>query len=438
MKKAIIILTAMLFAACGNKDTRSGGITGSVLPDPDYDTFFTSERLRMDLVMAGNAETQHIYLSGLACESVWAGPKGNLIDPFDYGEYRYRAFTPDGQLIFSRGLSPLFPEWRSTEQADKVDIAMTQTLWMPFPKDSIHLSIEGRNSRTKVFETLLEFDVNPEDKLIARTPLIMPEAIQENGPMKDKVDLLFVPEGYSAEEMDLFREKARQFTEYLFQYEPYCDRREDFNIWMTVSPSQESGVDIPHHDIWRNTLCQSGFYTFYIDRYLTIQDHTALARAVASAPFDALFVIANDTKYGGGGFYNSYAMGTSDHRLSHEVFIHEFGHSFAGLADEYYDSEVAYSNDYYPNGIEPWEPNITNMTEFESKWKDMIAPETVTPTPNDSSYMNAVGLFEGAGYQTYGLYRPYFECRMKNNTASNFCPVCQRAISRMIDFYCGK
>ena len=361
-----------------------------------------------------------------------------LIDPFDYGEYRYRAFTPDGQLIFSRGLSPLFPEWRSTEQANKVDMAMTQTIWMPFPKDSIHLSIEARNSRTKVFETLLEFDVNPEDKLIARTPLIMPEAIQENGPMKDKVDLLFVPEGYSAEEMDLFREKARQFTEYLFQYEPYCDRREDFNIWMTVCPSQESGVDIPHHDIWRNTLCQSGFYTFYIDRYLTIQDHTALARAVASAPFDALFVIANDTKYGGGGFYNSYAMGTSDHRLSHEVFIHEFGHSFAGLADEYYDSEVAYSNDYYPNGIEPWEPNITNMTEFESKWKDMIAPETVTPTPNDSSYMNVVGLFEGAGYQTYGLYRPYFECRMKNNTASNFCPVCQRAISRMIDFYCGK
>ena len=120
------------------------------------------------------------------------------------------------------------------------------------------------------------------------------------------------------------------------------------------------------------------------------------------------------------------------------IFVHEFGHSFAGLGDEYYDSEVAYSNDYYPNGIEPWEPNITNMTEFESKWKDMIAPETVTPTPNDSSYMNVVGLFEGAGYQTYGLYRPYFECRMKNNTASNFCPVCQRAISRMIDFYCGK
>ncbi len=438
MKKAILILTAMLFAACGNKDTKSGGMTGSVLSDPDYDTYFSSERLRIDLVMAGNVKTQNIYLSGMARESVWAGPKCNLIDPFDYGEYRCRAFTPDGQLIFSRGLSPLFPEWRSTEQAGKVDMAMTQTIWMPFPKDSIHLSIEARNSRTKVFEKLLEFDVNPEDKLIARTPLIMPEAIQENGPMEDKVDLLFVPEGYSAEEMDLFREKARQFTEYLFQHEPYCDRREDFNVWMTAKPSQESGVDIPHHDIWHNTLCQSGFYTFYIDRYLTIQDHTALARAVASVPFDVLFVIANDTKYGGGGFYNSYAMGTSDHRLSNEVFIHEFGHSFAGLGDEYYDSEVAYSNDYYPDGIEPWEPNITNMTEFESKWKDMIAPETVIPTPNDSSYMNVVGLFEGAGYQTYGLYRPYFECRMKNNTASSFCPVCQRAISRMIDFYCGK
>jgi len=435
MKKTTAILASViLVAACtGRKADERQDIQDIQASAPKYETYFTDSRLRIDLTLAGNSSEQHAYLDGLACEAMWAGTHNDMLDPFGYGEYRYRAFAKDGTLIFERGLCPLFQEWRTTDEATRVDRSMPQTVWMPFPKDSIRVLVEARNSRTKVFEPLLEFGIDPQDKLIQQVPLSMPDTLQYAGPIREKVDILFVPEGYTASELDQFRAHATRFMEYLFQYEPYKSRRRDFNLWLLDIPSQESGVDIPHHDVWRNTLCQSGFYTFYIDRYLTIQDHSTLARAVAGAPFDALFIIANDEKYGGGGFYNSYAMGTASHKLSNEVFIHEFGHSFAGLGDEYYDSEVAYSSDYYPAGIEPWEPNITTLVDFSSKWQDMLDSNDILP--NDSTQMNKLGLFEGAGYQTYGIYRPYFECRMKNNTAPAFCPVCQRAISRMIDFY---
>lgn len=416
-------------SAPGN-GTASSVFTGKI----NYDDYFTQERLRIDLALAGNSQEQRAYLLGLARESQWVGSPDGLVDPFGYGEYYFEAFIGEN-VVFSRGFNPLFQEWRSTEQARQVDIAMNQTLWMPFPKDSVRIVLYGRNATSKRLEPFFECTVDPQDKQIAHTPLQMPESLLYNGDPVNKLDLLFIAEGYTADQMDKFKADAQRFTDYLFQYEPYRSRKNDFNIWYLETPSEEEGVDIPQQDQWRNTLCQSSFYTFYVDRYLTVQDHRRIAEAVAATPFDALFIIANETKYGGGGFFNSYSLGTSDNKLSNEVFIHEFGHGFAGLADEYYDAETGYDDDYYPSNVEPWEPNITNLVNFDSKWKDMIAEGTPVPTPNDSAYAAVTGLFEGGGYQSHGIYRPVLECRMKNNTAPAFCPVCQRAIDRMIDFY---
>lgn len=433
-------LIMVLAVSCRQKtavnapDHWNGTYTSVASEKPDYDSYFTGERLRIDLVLTGNDHEQSAFLTGMSREAGWAGPKDALLDPFGYGEYYYELLSGD-KVIFSRGLCPLFQEWRSTAQAKTVDMAMTQTVWMPFPKDSVHFVLYSRDRR-KQFVPLFQCDIDPTDKLISYTPLEMPLAILHNGDVADKVDLLFIAEGYTVDRMDKFIADAARFTDYLFTFEPYASRKSDFNVWALQTPSLESGVDIPQDDMWRQTLCQSGFYTFYIDRYLTVQDHTAIARAVAATPFDALFVIANETKYGGGGFYNSYAMGTSDNERSNQVFIHEFGHSFAGLADEYYDSEVAYDDDYYPAGVEPWEPNITSMVGFASKWQDMLPEGTPVPTPDDKAHYGQIGVFEGAGYQSHGLYRPFSECRMLNNTAPAFCPVCQRAIERMIDFYC--
>lgn len=414
----------------------NGTVSSTFSGKVDYDTYFTGERLRIDLTFAGNATSQNAYLNGLACEARWAGSPASLIDPFGYGNYYYEAFA-DGKLIYSNGFSTLFQEWTTTDEAKHVSKSMSQTIWMPFPKQSIHIVLYERKYEDILFHRMFEFDVDPTDKLIRRGAenSFAVEDLQVSGDMAHKVDILFVAEGYTAQEMDKFRDDARKFTEYLFSMAPYDKRRNDFNVRLLLSVSDESGVDIPHKDIWKRTVCNSNFYTFRTDRYLTIEDHSRIASTVSGAPFDALFVIANGKKYGGGGIYNSYAMGTADNSLSNQVFIHEFGHSFAGLGDEYFNSSVAYE-DFYNLKTEPWEPNITTLVNFEAKWKDMLPADAVIPTmPNDTSMKNTLGVYEGGGYMVHGVYRPYIYCRMRNNTCDGFCPVCQRAINKMIDFY---
>ncbi len=400
-----------------------------------YDRFFTGDRLRIDLVFAGNASSQYAFLENLTFEKNWSGTRTNLIPRFDYGEYATEVYSINGELIFSRGFSSLFQEWRTTDEASKVSRAFTNCAWIPFPKCPVKVVITERIP-SGGHRKMLEFTVDPSDKAICREKendfKVVP--ILDNGPLDRKVDLCIVAEGYRAGEMDKFISDCRRLTDYMFTLEPYKSRKGDFNVWAVESVSEESGTDIPHHDIWRNTVAASNFYTFGIDRYLTAPDHKKVSQLASGAPCDAIYVLVNETKYGGGGIYNYYALSTSDHRLTPEVFIHEFGHSFAGLGDEYYESDVAY-NDMYPGTVEPWEPNITTQADFSSKWKDMISPGTPLPTPNDSSYAGVVGLFEGGGYCTKGVWRPFYDCRMRTNTAPGFCPVCRRAINRMIDYY---
>jgi hypothetical protein len=161
-----------------------------------------------------------------------------------------------------------------------------------------------------------------------------------------------------------------------------------------------------------------------------------LCELTSNAPCDAIYVIVNTEKYGGGGIYNFYGLSMSDHATTPQVFVHEFGHSFAGLADEYfYETEESFI-DMYNTAIEPWEPNITSLVDFEKKWKDMLDPGTPIPTPVVKNQAQVLGVYEGGGYMTKGIYRPVDNCRMRTNHAIGFCPVCQRAIERMIDYYC--
>ena len=210
--------------------------------------------------------------------------------------------------------------------------------------------------------------------------------------------------------------------------------KDRINIWAVEAISVESGTDIPGEGIYKNTALNSSYYTFDVDRYLTTPDIKAVNDYAAVVPHDNIVVLINSERYGGGGMYNYYSGTTSDHPLTPQVFTHEFGHGFAGLGDEYYSSEVAYE-EFYPFSVEPWEPNITTLVNFESKWKNMIDPSVPVPTPVESKYQGVVGLFEGAGYSAKGIYRPEINCRMKGNDAEGFCQVCQEAIKKVILFY---
>ncbi len=388
-----------------------------------YDNYFTPERARIELVFGGDASEQHLFLAGLYREPTWSGPRKTLVEPFNYGEYRYEVYSKDGKLLMKKGFNTLFQEWRTTPEAKRTKRSFTGSYLIPFPKDSIKVIFYQRSWVDGNYSSLLTIDISPEDKAIngeiQNSHKTIP--IRVNGDSWNKVDLLFIAEGYTIDQMNKFLNDVNKFTGYLIETEPYKSRHEDLNIWALCIPSEESGTDIPQNNIWKNTALSSNFYTFSLDRYLTAPDHSLIAAAAWASPYDIIYVIVNTEKYGGGGIYNYYGLSMSDHKNESEVFVHELGHAFAGLADEYYSSAVTYE-EFYNLSLEPWEPNITTKVDFASKWIDLMGKDSV-------------GLYEGGGYTAKGIFRPREDCKMKSNVSQTFCPVCERAINKMINFY---
>ena len=411
---------------------------GATAQTETFDQYFTTKSLRVDFALSGDAKTQAAAIQQLREEPVWAGPRRNLIDRFEYGGYYINVYDKaSNKLIYSRGFNTLFEEWRTTEQAKHEVQSWNNSASIPFPKSKVIVEITARDRSDMKFHTLMKTEVDPTSIFIDRGKLKDNRVveIQKSGDSKEKVDLVFVAEGYTEAEEDKFIEDAKRFMEALFKTAPYDQRRDDFNVWAVAVDSEESGTDYSGKGIYKNTALNTGYYTFGVDRYLTTQDMKPIRDAVWNVPTDAIFLLINADTYGGGGMYNFYACGTAGHPKTPEVFTHEFGHSFAGLGDEYYSSEVAYS-DFYNMNFEPWEPNITTLKDFSSKWEDMLEEGTPVPTPSTPENAEKVGVYEGGGYSAKGIYRPKQSCMM--NDLKAFCPVCQRAILRMIDHYCDR
>lgn len=404
----------------------------------EFDNYFEKKSLRVDFVLSGNADFQAAALQQMREEPIWAGPVKNLIDPFNYGGYYVNVYDKSGkQLLYSRGFNTLFEEWRSTDQAKSETQAWSNSISIPYPKATVVLEISARDKADMQFHPLLKMNVDPTSIFIDRGKLKENKIsqIQYNGDPSGKVDLVFLAEGYTAAEQEKFEADAKRFTEALFTTPPYNTRRNDFNIWAVDLVSEESGTDVSGKGVFRNTALNSGYYTFGVDRYLTTPDMKSIRDAVWNTPCDALFILVNTDTYGGGGMYNFYSMGTADNPRTPVVFVHEFGHSFAGLADEYFSSEVAYV-DFYNLKYEPWEPNITTLVDFGSKWKDLLPTDIPIPTPLDDTHKEKAGVFEGGGYLAKGIYRPMDHCMMRDYAP--FCPACSRAILKMIDFLTDK
>ncbi len=387
-------------------------------------------------MLAGNSQKTAVFPIGMKEEPIWAGSKVNLTDPFNYGNFKYEVFDEaENDLIYSKGFCTLYQEWQTTAEAKIMDKSFYEVATMPFPKNRVKfvLSLRERNGS---FSVLYETIIDPSDYFIRKeNPVdVSITKINDGGDPHICVDLAFIAEGYKADEMEKFREDVKQMADILFTESPFSDYKDKFNIWAVEAVSQDSGTDIPGEKIYVNTALNSSFCTFDLDRYLTTQDIKLVNDYAAVVPHDNIIVLINSTRYGGGGVYNYYSGTTTGHQLSPRVFIHELGHGFAGLADEYFSSAVAY-DEFYPLEVEPWEPNITTMVNFESKWKMMIANETPVPTPAEEEYEDVTGLFEGGGYSAKGIFRPEMECRMKSNGQKGFCSVCRNAIKEMIEFY---
>ena len=401
-----------------------------------FDKYFTDKVLRFDFMLAGNSEKTFVYPVEMKEEPYWAGSETNLINPFNTGNFKYEIFDLTGNtLIYSRAFCTLFQEWQTTAEAKTVDRSFYEVATMPYPKEKVRFLLSKRE-RNGLFSKLFETIIDPASYFIKKEKPVNATVtkIYGGGDPHTSVDLAFIAEGYTADEMGKFREDVKRMADNLFAEAPFSDYKDRFNIWAVEAISQDSGTDIPGEKIYANTALNSGFYTFDIDWYLTTQDIKDVNDYAATVPHDNIVVLINSSRYGGGGVYNYYTGTTTGHQLSSKVFIHEFGHGFAGLADEYYSSTVAY-DEFYPLNVEPWEPNITTLVNFESKWKKMIGKDIPTPTPSDEKFKNVTGLFEGGGYSAKGIYRPELDCRMKSNNTKGYCSVCRNAIKEMIEFY---
>jgi hypothetical protein len=406
------------------------------LSQVNYNSYFKNKSLRFDFLLGGNNKEVVVYPQEMKQEPFWAGSKTNLIDPFNYGSYRFRVFDlKSDSLIFSKGFSTLFQEWQTTAEAKTTNKTYYQAAIFPFPRNNVRLEIEARQWNG-TFKTLYTTEINPKDYFILKEQNKGFESIDiiNNGKSENKVDLVILAEGYTASEKEKFIADAKRVSGYLFEEEPFKSEKTNFNVKAVFSPSAESGTDIPGENIYKNTHYNSKFYTFDLPRYLTTSDMKTVYDAAATVPYDHIYVLVNTERYGGGGFYNFVSVCTSDNELTKEVFVHEFGHGFAGLGDEYYNSSVAYE-DFYNLDVELWEPNITTLVDFDKKWKSMIEESTPIPTPRKDKYKKTVGVYEGGGYMSKGIYSPYIDCRMKSNVAGGFCPVCEESIRKVIRFY---
>jgi hypothetical protein len=402
----------------------------------DFNNYFRDESMRFDFLLGGNSKEEKVYHEQIKKETYWAGSKKNLTDPFNYGNYRFRIFdVKSDSLLFSKGFSTLFEEWQSTAEAKEIDKTFYQTAIFPFPKRQIRLEIDSRQWDGN-FKTIYKTEIDPENYFILNETPEKFETFEvlNNGKPENKVDIVILAEGYSTVEMEKFKEDVKRVTQYLFEEEPFKSEKEKFNLSAVLTPSLESGTDIPGEHIYKNTRFNSTFYTFDVSRYLTTSDMKNILDAAAVVPYDHIYVLVNTERYGGGGFYNLVSVCTSDNSLTKEVFVHEFGHGFAGLGDEYYNSEVAYE-DFYNLKVEPWEPNITTLVDFGSKWKKMVDESVEVPTPRSAKYDNAIGVYEGGGYMSKGIYSPFIDCQMKSNVAKGFCPVCTESIKKVIQYY---
>jgi hypothetical protein len=395
--------------------------------------------MRIDYFNVGDVKEQFIAFDEIREEPFWGGTKKNLIDKFYYGNYRFEVLDAvSNEVIYSKGYSTLFAEWLTTAEAKQVRRAFSETITFPFPKNKVKVNLYQRND-LNTFDLKFTLDVDPNSPFIKkdRRNVYKPVKVFDSGNPSEKVDIVIIPEGYTEKEMPKFKKDAAKFGKLLFNSSPFKENKSNFNIWYVEAPSEQSGTDIPRGGIYRSTIANSSFYTFDLERYLMTEDNKTLRDLAANAPYDLIYLLVNSDKYGGGAIYNHYSVAVSNNEWKEYLIVHEFGHGFAGLGDEYFTSQVAYE-EFYKLSVEPWERNLTTLTDFDSKWKSLIDESTPIPTPSDSIYFNKVGVFEGGGYTPKGVFRPMFDCTMKSKTIDNFCVVCKDAIQKMIDYYCDR
>lgn len=464
-----------------------------------FDKYFEDSILRIDYIHTGDANTESITVTKIFKYGTWVGSRENLVDNFNNGAYYLKVYDPtNDEVIYSKGFDSYFKEYQTSKDAIDGKVKdFEEVALVPFPKVPVEFAIEKRQDDNS-FKKVFSLDINPDKDSFSDLQIDYSDykivKSHTSGDPHSKVDVVILGDGYTNDEIEKFEKDINHFTEVFFSLEPYASMKDHFNIYGVLAPSKENGVDEPRADIYKETSLNTTFNSMGSERYLLTESVYKVYDVASAVPFDAIYIMANHKRYGGGGIYNFYCTFTSDTQFRDYIFLHEFGHSFTGLADEYYTSDVAYS-DFYKPDKEPAEPNITALLDKDNlKWKALVEKGTPIPTPwnkkdfdsmdykwqkerrelNDeitqlkksktpkaairaaeenydkldkahsdkidahlraNKYFGKVGAFEGAGYMQHGLYRPMLDCIMFSKGVKPFCDVCQRAIKNVVLHY---
>ncbi|HKC23330.1 MAG TPA: M64 family metallopeptidase [Thermoanaerobaculia bacterium] len=449
-----------------------------------FDSSFVQRTMRVELAHTGGPGGEVVALDRVVSDGAWAGSTTRLADETNLGTYQLLVLDREtNRVLYSRGYSSLYAEWETTPEAKRTSRTFRESLRFPWPKRPVQVVLKRRDQEN-LFKEVASFAIDPDAKSAnpaepPRLGRVVP--LFENGPPQRKVDLLVLGDGYTEAEMPKLRADAARLVGVLFETEPFKSRKADFNVRMLELPTSEPGVLRPQSKIFRRTFLGTQYDVFGSERYVLAPDERPLRDAASNAPYEFLEVLVNDAQYGGGGIYSDQATSSADTAFAPYIFVHEFGHHFAGLADEYYTSPVAYETGAGGVKVEPWEPNVTALHDPERlKWKDLVAAGTPLPTPweketfeteskktqaerkrlldrgappaeldalfrrerewetkllSSMKHSGRVGAFEGAAYEAKGLYRPAADCIMFTRDDVGFCPVCRRAIEKIVDLY---
>ena len=454
-------------------------------------SFAAPRTLRVDYYHTGSSHEEWFSLDRIVLEPLeWPGNLNKTIDESQLGDYRFEVREQTtGKLLYSRGFNSVFGEWKTTEEALHGNRTFSESLRFPMPDEPVEVSLKERagsgvhQDPQEAWKEVWKTVVDPKDKFIDRSRPPSPGTLLELQKMGDpatKVDLLVLGDGYTAAERGKFERDARRFMEALFSTPPFREHQKDFNVWGLCPAAEESGVSRPSSGIYRRSPVGASYDTFGTERYVLTTGNRALRDVASFAPYEFIEILVNGQTYGGGGIFNQYATVAIDNLWAGYVGVHEFGHQFAGLADEYYTSDVAYLPP--ATKTEPWEPNVTALLDRANlKWKDLVAAGTPVPTPwnqeefdrferdiqrqrkelraagkaeaeidelfrkqrekedamlGSEKYAGKIGAFEGANYEAKGYYRSEVDCIMFTRYMK-FCAVCRRAIERVIGMYTG-
>lgn len=401
----------------------------------DFEKYFTNQTLRLDYLHIGKNDTEKFEIQKFSAGGIWSGTRSFLIDPNRYGDILFQAYdSASNKLLFTRSYSCLFNEYRATERAKTEIGSFEECINMPFPLKTVRFtftSYDRKKVGTQIYEGYFNPQHTPTQPFVSEYKTIN---LHIGGNPDTCIDVLFIPDGYSTKDKKEMMYDMKRFCKYIKGCSPYKENLQHVNIRAIKGFSEESGITDPNKGIERKTLLNSSYNVIDVDRYLMCLNVWKMNAVADDAPYDVIIIVANSSKYGGGGIYNFYATVNNEGNYSDYVIVHEMGHLIGGLGDEYFTSEVSVQ-DYYPLDVEPIEPNLTTLVEFDTKWKDLVDAGTPVPTSAIKKYDNTVGVYEGGGYVAKGVYRPWQHCTMKEINYNNFCPVCTRTLIQAIDYY---